>query len=183
MEEAMSRMLLEPAFFEEALDRVFQYTFEYCKKLINACDTYMPILCLGDDFATQRGMMIDPSVWRKLLKPRYAELFELGKSRGMPIWFHSCGDITAVLPDLIDIGMDVWETVQLHTLPIDAVTLKREYGKHLTFFGGINTQRLPFSSSSEVRKEVRRCTGLSPSYRTDVQRLLSCAFRDLRFEC
>ena len=78
----------------------------------------MPILCLGDDFATQRGLMISPEQWRRFLKPRYARLFELGKRRGKFVWFHSCGDITAVLPDLIDIGMDVWETVQLHTLPM-----------------------------------------------------------------
>jgi uroporphyrinogen decarboxylase len=84
-------------------------------------------------------------------------LFALGKSRGKYVWFHSCGDITAVLPDLIDIGMDVWETVQLHTLPVDARTLKREYGRHLTFFGAISTQRLPFATPDAVRSEVVRC--------------------------
>jgi len=59
---------------------------------------------------------MDPDLWREFLKPRYAKLFEIGKSMGKLVWFHSCGDITAVLPDLIDVGIDVWETVQLHTL-------------------------------------------------------------------
>ena len=69
----------------------------------------------------------------------------------------SCGNITQVLPDLIDIGMDVWETVQLHTLPMSPKQLKREYGRHITFFGGINTQRLPFATPEEVRSEVLEC--------------------------
>jgi uroporphyrinogen decarboxylase len=99
--------------------------------------------------------LFDPALWRKYLKPRYARLFELGKSRGLPVWFHSCGDITAVLDDLIEIGMDVWETVQLHALPLSPRELKRQYGRHVTFFGGINTQRLPFATPQEVRQEVR----------------------------
>ena len=157
MEEAMARMLLEPALFEEALERVFDYTHEYCLRLIEACGADMPILCLGDHFATQRYMMIDPALWRKFLKPRYARLFELGKNHGKAIWFHACGNITEVLPDLIDIGVDVWETVQLHTLPLSARQLKREYGRHVTFFGGINTQQLPSATPRQVRDEVERC--------------------------
>ena len=157
MQEAMLRLLLQPAIFEDALERVFRYTYEHSRRLLGACGERLPILCLGDDFATQRGMMISPAHWRKYLKPRYARLFELGKRSGKFIWFHSCGDITAVLPDLIDIGMDVWETVQLHTLSLPAAMLKREYGRHITFFGGVNTQRLPFAAPMQVRDEVRRC--------------------------
>ncbi len=160
MEEAMVRMSLEPRLFEAVLERVFNHTYEYCERLLEACGDAMPIFCLGDDFATQRGMMISPEDWRKFLKPRFAKLFDIGKRASKFVWFHSCGDITEVLPDLIDIGMDVWETVQLHTLPMSAEQLKREYGKHLTFFGAINTQRLPFVTPKEVRTEVRRCINI-----------------------
>jgi uroporphyrinogen decarboxylase len=117
----------------------------------------MQVLCLGDDFATQRGMMFDPELWRRYLKPRFAKLFEIGKSAGKFVWFHSCGDITPVLGDLIDIGMDVWETVQLHALPFSPRELKRRFGRNLAFFGGINTQRLPFATPDAVRAEVAEC--------------------------
>ena len=160
MEEAMRRMVIEPRLFEAALEHVTEHTLAYLERLLDACGQALPILCLGDDFATQRGMMLSPELWRRILKPRYARLFELGKRRGKFIWFHSCGDITAVLPDLIEIGVDVWETVQLHTLPISPEALKREYGQHLTFFGGVNTQRLPFITPEEVRAEVQRCIGV-----------------------
>jgi uroporphyrinogen decarboxylase len=157
MEEAMVRLATEPAVFEAAIERVFAFTHAYCARLLDACDDALPILCLGDDFATQRGMMISPEMWRRFLKPRFARLFELGKRRGKFVWFHSCGDVTAILPDLIEIGVDVWETVQLHTLPLTAEQLKRNYGRHLTFFGGVNTQRLPFATPEAVRAETLRC--------------------------
>jgi uroporphyrinogen decarboxylase len=150
-------MLTEPLLFEAALGQVFRHTFDYCQRFLAACGDALHILYLGDDFATQRGLMISPKLWRKYLKPRYARLFDLGKRAGKFVWFHACGDVTAVLPDLIDIGVDVWETVQLHTLPISPDQLKHEYGKHLTFFGGTNTQRLPFATPEEVRAEVIRC--------------------------
>lgn len=157
MEEAMARMLTDAAAFAAVLEAVYAHTAAVCTHLLDACGDDLPILCLGDDFATQRGLMIDPADWRRWLKPYYARLFALGKAHGKYIWFHSCGDITTVLPDLIDIGMDVWETVQLHTLPMSAERLKREYGRDLCFFGGVNTQRLPFATPAEVRDETLRC--------------------------
>ncbi len=155
MEEAMVKLLAQPAVFEAALEAVFLHTAEFCRRLLDASGDAMPILCLGDDFATQRGVMISPTRWRRFLKPRFAKLFEIGKRAGKVVWFHSCGDITAILPDLIDIGVDVWETVQLHTLPMSPAELKREFGDHITFFGGVNTQRLPFTSPATVAAEVQ----------------------------
>jgi uroporphyrinogen decarboxylase len=160
MEEAMARMLIEPAVFGAALEAVFAHTAEVSRRVLDAGGDGLPIFYLGDDFATQRGLMISPAEWRRWLKPYFARLFALGNARGKVVWFHSCGDITAILPDLIDIGMDVWETVQLHALPLSPAALKREYGRHITFFGGVNTQRLPFATPHEVADETRRCLEL-----------------------
>lgn len=157
MERALLHLALEPRLFEAALERIFAVVHEVCRRLLEASGEALPILCLGDDFATQRGLMMSPAVWRRYLLPRYAALFELARQRGRSVWFHSCGDITAVLPDLIEAGMDVWETVQLDTLPLGATDLKREYGRDLCFFGGISTQRLPYLTPDQVRTETRRC--------------------------
>jgi len=156
MEDFLVMMLEAPLLAEALLERIADFTYEYCDRLLEACGEALPILCLGDDFATQRGLMMKPDIWRKLLKPHYARLFELGKRKGKAVWFHSCGDITSVLGDLIDIGIDVWETVQLHALPYGPAELKRRFGADVTFFGGINTQRLPFVTPAEVREEVLR---------------------------
>lgn len=156
MEEAMVKMLVEPAVFEACVQKVFEFSQDYVTRFVASCGDGLDILYLADDFASQRGLLFQPELWRKFLKPRYAELFQIGKRHGLPIWFHSCGDITAVLPDLIDIGLDVWETVQLQALPVSATDLKREFGRHITFFGGLNTQQLPFLKPSAVRAEVER---------------------------
>lgn len=155
IEETMIRMATQPAMMEAFFDRITDIYVEICGRLLDACGDSMPIFFLGDDFATQRGLMISPAMWRHFIKPRLARIFEVGKKRGKFVWYHSCGDISAVLPDLIDIGMDLWETVQLHTLPMSPRELKREYGQHISFFGGINTQKLPFASPEEIREEVR----------------------------
>ncbi len=157
METAMINMACSPKLFEAVLEEIFQRVAECCRRLLDACGDDLPILWLGDDFATQRGMMISPEHWRRFLKPLYARLFEIGKQAGKVVWFHSCGDTTEVLPDLIDIGMDVWETIQLHTLPISPQQLKQQFGRQITFFGGVNTQRLPFATPNEVRREVQAC--------------------------
>ncbi len=154
IEDTMIRMAMQPAVIEALFDRITDIYVEVCGRLLDACGDSMPIFYAGDDFATQRGLMFSPEMWRHFIKPRLARIFEVGKKRGKLVWFHSCGDISAVLPDLIDIGMDVWETVQLHTLPMPPQELKREYGGDIAFFGGINTQRLPFATPGEVREEV-----------------------------
>ena len=163
MEEALVKMLTQSDVFEAVAEHVFQFSTTYVQRFLEGCGRELDILYLADDFATQRGLMMSPAAWRKLLKPRYARLFALGKARGLPIWFHSCGDITAVLDDLIDIGMDVWETVQLHALPMSPADLKRRYGARLTFFGAVNTQRLPFATVQEVtRMVIEACEALGP---------------------
>ena len=163
MEEALVKMMIRPEVFEAVADHILHFSRTYVQRFIEGCGGNLDILYLADDFASQRGLMMDPRVWRRLLKPRYAQLFALGKDRGLPIWFHSCGDITAVLDDLIDIGMDVWETVQLHALPMSPAELKRRYGARLAFFGGVNTQRLPFATPQEVRRMVvQACEALGP---------------------
>jgi len=156
-EEALVKMMLNPEVFESTVESVFQITLDVSRRYVKTCGETLDIFCIWEDFATQRGMMFSPELWRRFFKPRYARLFEVAKSAGKYVWFHSCGDITDVLPDLLDIGMDVWETVQLHTLPISPEQLKTEYGKDLTFFGGVNTQRLPFMTPEEVSEEANRC--------------------------
>jgi len=167
IEETLCKMLVDPKAFETCVEQVFRFSYSYVERFMDCVGPDLDILYLADDFASQRGLLMSPDLWKKFLKPRYEKLFALGKRRGLPIWFHSCGDITPVLPDLIDIGMDVWETVQLHALPITAPELKREYGRHITFFGGVNTQELPFLSPETVVDQVRHridCLGEGGGY-------------------
>lgn len=156
MEQAMVLMHTAPAVIEAAITHVEGFLLAEMRRALESCAPLVQFYWCGDDFSTQRGLMVSPGTWRRFLKPVYAKMFSLVKSFGLRVWFHSCGTFRAVLPDLVDMGMDVWETVQVHLEGNDPHELKREFGKQITFFGAISCQHtLPFGTPEEVRAEVR----------------------------
>ena len=157
MENNMIRMVSEPDIFDAVTEMIFEHNYRYLENYLKAVGDDLDFLYIGDDVGTQRGLMFNPTLWHKFFSKKYRAYCELGKKYGKMIWFHACGDITSILPDLIDCGIDVWETVQLHTLPISPAELKREFGADITFFGGVNTQNLPFITPAKVREEAQRC--------------------------
>ena len=95
--------------------------------------------------------------WRKLIKPHLARTFAVGKSRGLWVAYHCCGALRPIIPDLVEIGLDVLNPIQANCPGMDALELKREFGKQLTFMGGLDTQDvLPFGSADEVRRTTAR---------------------------
>lgn len=156
MEESLILMQTDPEVVESAVAHIEDFLLSAMRRVLDAFAPRAFAFWLGDDFATQRGMMISPDAWRRFLKPSYRKLFDLVKSYGLLVWFHSCGTFRQVLPELIDAGMDVWETVQVHLPGNEPSELKREFGNQITFFGAINCQQtLPFGTPEDVRREVR----------------------------
>lgn len=113
------------------------------------------IIFLGDDFGMQDRMMVSPQIFREFFKPRYAELFE-GYRRINPnikIAFHTDGNVEPIIPDFIEIGLNILNPVQPRSM--DPTRLKREFGNKLTFWGTIDNQyTMPFGSVQEVVDEV-----------------------------
>ncbi|MBP8129267.1 MAG: hypothetical protein KA184_06755 [Candidatus Hydrogenedentes bacterium] len=108
-----------------------------------------------DDWGSQTGLMISPELWRVLFKPYYARVFEEVHRLGMDVFFHSCGNVTAIVPELIDIGCDVLDPVQPGAM--DADHLAREFGGRIAFSGAVDVQGLLTDGSPQaVRDEVRR---------------------------
>jgi uroporphyrinogen decarboxylase len=142
---------LQPSFAHELLDRVTDYnltTIDILEERFEL-DGYM----LGDDYGSQKGMIMSPELWRTFFRPRLARIFDRCHKGNRIVALHSDGDISAIIPDLIEIGLDVLNPVQPETM--DVGWLKREYGADLTFFGGIPTQRvLPDGTPDDVRREV-----------------------------
>jgi len=156
MEGTMMNMALSPKLIDAALARLEEFTLEFARRSLEVSRGLADIVFYGDDFASQKGLMISPAHWRRFLKPTFKKVFALAKSYDVKVWFHSCGQFTPVLGDLVDIGMDVWETVQVHLEGNDPKMLKREYGDKLAFFGAICTQHvLPNGTPDEVRAQVR----------------------------
>jgi len=156
LEEALVKLHTEPKIIEAAIAHIEEFYLGLGRRCLEATKGVADIFWFGDDFATHRGIMISPEQWRRFLKPTYRKLFALAKGYGVKVWFHCCGTFREVMPDLIDIGMDVWETVQVHLVGNEPEVLKREYGQDITFYGAINSQyTLPFGTSEDVRAEVR----------------------------
>jgi uroporphyrinogen decarboxylase len=157
IEEGLQKLYTHPAVIEAAVAHIANFVVAKVERMLQAAEGVVDIFWYGDDFATQRGLMISPEHWRKLFLPVYERIFAAARNYGMKMWFHSCGSFVEVLPDLIDAGMEVWETCQMHLEANNPAFLKREFGDKLTFFGAINTQQtLPYGTTTQVRQEVRQ---------------------------
>ena len=121
-----------------------------------ACDRFpLDWLWTGDDIAGQQTMIISPACWREMVGPHLAEIFDIGKSRGIWTAYHSCGAIRPIIPDLIEIGLDVLNPIQCNCPGMDPLELKKEFGTALSFMGGVDTQQLlPFGTVDEVYRET-----------------------------
>ena len=111
----------------------------------------------GDDLGTQQGPVMSPAVYRRLIKPAHARMVKAVKKFNKPVLLHSCGSVAAFIPDLVEIGIDALHPVQVSAKGMDTAQLKKEFGRDITFWGGIDTHRvLPRGTPGDVRDEVRR---------------------------
>ena len=151
MENLLMDMIENPEFVDELLDTITEYNL----KIIDIALKYdIDGFMFGDDWGQQRGLIMGPSLWRRFIKPRMARMYERIKSKGKYVLQHSCGDINEIFDDLIEIGLDVYQTFQPEIYDINKV--KQQYGKRLTFWGGISTQQLlPIGTPEQVKQVTR----------------------------
>lgn len=152
METLLMAMADDPAFAHRLLDRILEFNLQVIDR---ACALDIDAMRFGDDWGQQTGLIMGPALWREYIKPRVREMYARVKAQGKVVMIHSCGKVDAVFPDLIDIGLDIFNPFQPEV--IDPFRAKEMYGRDLTFYGGISTQRtLPFGTPDQVRDEVRR---------------------------
>ncbi len=159
-EKFLTDLLMEAEYLPYLMDKIMNYIIAAGKKLI---EMGVDILWCGDDFGTQQGMIMDAATWRKIFKPRIKFMFEeFRKIRpGLKIAWHSCGSILPIIPDFIEVGLDILNPVQPLAAGMEPEFLKNTYGKDLTFFGGIDIQELmPFGTPEAIKDEVRRRIGI-----------------------
>lgn len=153
MEAILVDLALEPAFVEALLEGLADYIVRTIEVLVERFR--FDGIALSDDYGTQRGMLMSPAMWRRFIRPHLARIYALARAHGRTVFHHSCGNVEPIIGDLIDIGLDVLHPIQPEAMDIGR--LKREFGRHLTFCGGLRTQDLlPRGTPGEVRDEVRR---------------------------
>ncbi|MFO7668023.1 MAG: uroporphyrinogen decarboxylase family protein [Bacteroidales bacterium] len=155
-EKFLMDLITEAEYLPHLMDRIMHYIIGAGKKLLSMG---IDILWCGDDFGGQNGMLIDPETWRQIIKPRIRYMFEEFRKvqPDIKLAWHSCGSILPIIPDFIELGLDILNPIQPLAKGMDPESLKKNYGKDLVFFGGIDVQELlPWGSPAGIYDEVRR---------------------------
>ncbi len=117
----------------------------------------------SDDWGTQLGLLMNPDDWRKWYKPCYKEMFEAVHAGGGHVWMHLCGNVTAIIGDLIEVGLDVLNPIQPMAMNVDK--LAAEFGGHVCFNGGADVQgTLPHGTVADVEREVEHLIDIFGRY-------------------
>ncbi len=159
-DDYFTKMLLEPELVDRFSERLLEEKQRFYDTVLTELGDCIDIVWELDDLGTQRGALIDPELYRSRIKPFHRRLFSYIKEKAphIKILFHSCGSIREVIPDLIEIGVEILNPVQTNAEGMDFVGLKQEFGSELTFWGGgIETQTvLPNATADEIKDTVRR---------------------------
>lgn len=140
---------------EREVTRLIEALSDYLLALVRRW-VELPIsaIFMGDDWGSQTGMMVSLNLWKKFFRPHYRRVFDEIHRAGKQVIFHSCGCVLGIIPDLIDLGLDVLDPVQPVAMNIEEVAKK--FGGKISFSGGIDDQRLEDYSPQQVREVVRR---------------------------
>ena len=153
-EQMMLDMALDPGLADHILDIPYRYHLIAAKKLVTLG---VDMIWIGDDVGTQNRMLISPKMWRQFLKPRMAKIISEIKSLNpqLKVAYHTDGNIAPIIPELIEIGLDVLNPIQPASM--DPEQLKKAFGDQLCFWGTIDEQHtLPFGEPSDVQAEVHQ---------------------------
>ena len=157
-EQFMIDLLADEALARAMLDRLHAVYMERTETFLNAMADYTDIIFLTDDLGTQNYPLINPELYRKIIKPYWKELISLIKKYDKKVLMHSCGAISDFIGDFIEMGIDAVNPVQITANGMDPACLKKDFGKDITFWGGgVSTQGvLDTASAKEIREEVKR---------------------------
>ena len=159
LEQFYMDLALDPDLACAIMDRLLEIKLGFLERALALIGDVLDVVGEGDDLGGQHGPLISPDMYRRLVKPRHRQLFQFihDHSRAK-VMLHCCGSIRPLIPDLIEIGVDILNPVQVSAADMDSADLKREFGRELTFWGGgVETQHvLPFGTPQQVRDDVRR---------------------------
>lgn len=145
-------------FAEALLDKITDTAIALWDAFLTAVGDYIHVAAQGDDVGMQNSTYISPEMYRRFIKPRQKRIFDFIHSKtGAKVFYHSCGSVYDLVPDFIDIGVDILNPIQRSAAKMDIVKLKKEFGRDICFWGGgIDVQQvLPFASLEAIEEEVK----------------------------
>jgi uroporphyrinogen decarboxylase len=159
LQNFLMALIQEPQFAEHLMEGITDIYIESCNNYLDELGQYIQVFTFWDDVCTQDGWMIRPELYRKMIKPKQRRLVDaIKKKTNAKLFYHSCGATFDLIPDLIEIGFDILNPVQITARGMDTRQLKKSFGNDIVFWGGgVDTQYvLPFGSQQEVVDEVKR---------------------------
>lgn len=161
MERTLTDMLLNPEFFHALSDRVMAFTTEYLRRFYDVAGDRLDFFRIGEDYGTQRGLLFGIPQWREFIRPTLLEMSGMAKAHGSLYYQHTCGSVRDLIPDLIEVGVDVLDPLQVTAAGMVPAELKAEFGNRICFSGGVDEQvLLPRGSPDEVARAVRELIGV-----------------------
>lgn len=156
--ESMMDLVAGEAMIDALMERITEFNVGAMERVLRLVGDSIDVLCLGDDLGTQKGPFLSPETYRKRIKPHQRRLLAAARAlTEAPIFYHTCGSVVPLLPDLIEIGVQALNPVQVSAEGMDPAALKREFGRDLAFWGAIDTHHvLPHGTPADVANEVRR---------------------------
>jgi uroporphyrinogen decarboxylase len=154
-EEALMDSAANPGFYDVLIERIAEHQMKIVERLLE-----LPVdgIMFSDDWGYRKGMLLGPKNWRRFLKPRLQRMYKKVHEAGKMALSHCCGNIADVIPDIIEIGLDVLESVQPEAM--NPYELKQKYGDRIKFWGGLGTQSvIQFGSPREIHDEVALLCG------------------------
>jgi len=152
-DQTLMDCITEEDFYQELLERMTELTLAH---IAFCSDIPAHAIMMGDDWGYQKGVLIGPERWRRFYKPRYARIFQAIHQQEKIAIMHCCGSVAQIMADIVEIGLDVLESVQPEAAGMNPYLLKKEWGDKITFWGGLGSQStIPFGTPEQIRQEIR----------------------------
>ncbi len=161
IEKMLMDLVYNKKYSQALIGKIGEYMVEFCKRNLEAIGKSIDLYAIWDDFATQNGLMISPETWREFYKPWDKKIIEIAKKYNLLVSFHVCGSCIEIIPDLIEMGVDILDPVQVSAKNMELSNLKKLFGKDICFHGGLDAQRLiPRGNPEQIKKEVKKAKEL-----------------------
>ena len=156
MENILVDMYLNKDIFDYIIYKIIEFYSEYERRILEASKGALDILMTGDDFGTQDNLLISPDAWKKNLKQGFSQYIDIAHSYDVSIMHHTCGSVYDLIPEFIDCGLDILQSIQPDAQNMDLKKIKKEFGNDISFQGGISIQKnLPLGKPEDIDREVK----------------------------
>jgi uroporphyrinogen decarboxylase len=154
-------LALRPEMAGAIFRKIRTFYLAYLDRILRAARGKIDIVLTGDDFGAQNSLLVGAPMWREFLKPGFAEYISVIKHHAAIAMHHTCGSVFAIIPDMIECGLDILQSIQPEAAEMALAGLRKTFGSSLTFHGGISIQKtMPYGSAQDIRNEVRRIANL-----------------------